>query len=129
MNGHNLQTLSILIKKNNIEVIDLKSIDLTGRLHHVSLPVRENILKDIVTDGVAFLSNRCLPRAVVDPVGGDDRRSRGSGAGHRIPGEGRRDPRGRRLDRALVRPVGPQHLDLAEHDDCDPATIRRQGGT
>lgn len=54
MNEHSLQSLNSLIKKNNIEVIDLKSIDLTGRLHHVSLPVHENILKDIVSEGVGF---------------------------------------------------------------------------
>ena len=34
-----LQKCNNLIKQNKIEVIDLKAIDLTGRLHHISLPV------------------------------------------------------------------------------------------
>jgi len=43
-----------LIKNNKIEFIDLKAIDLTGRLHHISLPVYNNILKKLVKEGVGF---------------------------------------------------------------------------
>ena len=37
-----------IIKKNKIEFIDLKAIDLTGRLHHISLPVYPNILEKLI---------------------------------------------------------------------------------
>jgi glutamine synthetase len=53
-NGGAIPRLNSLIKKNNIEIIDLKCIDLTGRLHHVSLPVYNNILNDLMNDGVGF---------------------------------------------------------------------------
>ena len=49
-----LQVCNNLIKKNNIEVIDLKCIDLTGRLHHISLPVYPNILEKLLSNGVGF---------------------------------------------------------------------------
>jgi glutamine synthetase len=54
METKNLQNLNNLIKKNNIENIDIKCIDLTGRLHHVTLPVYNNILQDLLKDGVGF---------------------------------------------------------------------------
>jgi glutamine synthetase len=50
----NLKSINDFIKKNKIEVIDLKCIDLTGRLHHISLPVYENILTDLLKEGVGF---------------------------------------------------------------------------
>ena len=43
-----------LIKKNKIQVIDLKALDLVGRLHHISLPVYKDTLKKIVDEGVGF---------------------------------------------------------------------------
>ncbi len=43
-----------LIKKNKIEFIDLKCIDLSGRLHHITLPVKNNILEMLVKEGVGF---------------------------------------------------------------------------
>jgi len=49
-----LQNCENLIKKNNIEVIDLKCIDLTGRLHHISLPVYPGILRKLLKYGVGF---------------------------------------------------------------------------
>jgi glutamine synthetase len=49
-----LQVCNNLIKKNNIEVIDLKCIDLTGRLHHISLPAYPNILEKLLSNGVGF---------------------------------------------------------------------------
>jgi len=54
MPKHTLQTINNLIKKLNIEVIDLKSIDLIGRLHHISLPVCNGIMKKLITEGVGF---------------------------------------------------------------------------
>ena len=54
MNSKNLKTINDFIKKNKIEVIDLKCIDLTGRLHHLSLPVYEGILADLLKEGVGF---------------------------------------------------------------------------
>jgi glutamine synthetase len=50
----NLKGINDFIKKNKIEVIDLKCIDLTGRLHHISLPVYDNILSDLLKHGVGF---------------------------------------------------------------------------
>jgi len=50
----NLKSLNDFIKKNKIEVIDLKCIDLTGRLHHISLPIYDNILSNLLKDGVGF---------------------------------------------------------------------------
>lgn len=43
-----------LISKHKIEVIDLKSVDLTGRLHHISLPVTDNLLSTLLREGVGF---------------------------------------------------------------------------
>ncbi|MBT8378302.1 MAG: type I glutamate--ammonia ligase [Ignavibacteria bacterium] len=43
-----------LIKQHKIQVIDLKALDLVGRLHHVSLPVYKDTLKKIVKEGVGF---------------------------------------------------------------------------
>jgi glutamine synthetase len=42
------------IKKNKIEFIDLKTIDLTGRLHHITLPVDNGILEMLLKEGVGF---------------------------------------------------------------------------
>lgn len=50
----NLNKLNNIIKKNGIEIIDLKCIDLAGRLHHVSLPVYNGILNDLIKNGVGF---------------------------------------------------------------------------
>jgi glutamine synthetase len=54
MDTRQLQHCNSLIKKNKIEIIDLKCIDLTGYLHHISLPVYQGILAKLVTDGVGF---------------------------------------------------------------------------
>lgn len=43
-----------LIKRHNIEMIDLKCIDLIGRLHHISLPIRENLITKLINEGVGF---------------------------------------------------------------------------
>jgi len=51
---NDLQNCKTLIKQNKIEVIDLKAIDLTGRLHHISLPVCDNVLDKMIKEGVGF---------------------------------------------------------------------------
>jgi glutamine synthetase len=43
-----------IIKNKKIQVIDLKALDLVGRLHHVSLPVYKDTLKKIVKEGIGF---------------------------------------------------------------------------
>ena len=43
-----------LIKQNNIEFFDLKTIDLVGRLHHVTLPVADGTLERVMEHGVGF---------------------------------------------------------------------------
>jgi len=54
MENHRLQACNTLIRKNCIEMIDLKCIDLTGSLHHISLPVFPGILEKLVSEGVGF---------------------------------------------------------------------------
>ncbi len=43
-----------LLTKHHIEMIDLKCIDLTGYLHHITLPVVPGILNTLLTEGVGF---------------------------------------------------------------------------
>jgi glutamine synthetase len=43
-----------LIAAHNIEFIDLKSVDLVGRLHHVTLPLEDGTLERIMDEGVGF---------------------------------------------------------------------------
>ncbi len=43
-----------LINEHHIEFIDLKTIDLVGRLHHITLPVREGTLECLMEQGVGF---------------------------------------------------------------------------
>ena len=54
MDQENLVRCKKLIKENGIEFVDLKAIDLTGRLHHISLPVYDNILDKLIKEGVGF---------------------------------------------------------------------------
>ncbi len=54
MNDKLLSHCNRVIEEQGIEVIDLKAIDLTGRLHHISLPVRPGILEKLITEGVGF---------------------------------------------------------------------------
>ncbi len=53
MNNH-IKTCNDIIKANNVEFIDLKATDLTGRLHHISLPVVDGLLEKLITEGVGF---------------------------------------------------------------------------
>lgn len=54
MNKKQLQSIKEIIKKNHIEFIDLKANDLTGRLHHITLPYYDNILERLIAEGVGF---------------------------------------------------------------------------
>jgi len=54
MPENKLKIYNQLIKKNKIEVLDLKALDLTGRLHHISLPIQNNLLEKLVREGVGF---------------------------------------------------------------------------
>ena len=54
MDERQLKICNDLIKKNKIGMIDLKCIDLTGYLHHISLPVYPNIISKLVSEGVGF---------------------------------------------------------------------------
>ena len=54
MKINNLKSCSNYIAKHKIEMIDLKCIDLTGYLHHITLPVFPNILAKLLDEGVGF---------------------------------------------------------------------------
>mgnify|MGYP000070728458 CR=1 FL=1 len=54
MNIKLLKRCNDIIKNKKIEMIDLKCIDLTGYLHHITLPVSDNILQRLLTEGVGF---------------------------------------------------------------------------
>ncbi|MBK7256820.1 MAG: type I glutamate--ammonia ligase [Ignavibacteriae bacterium] len=49
-----VQECNALIKRHKIEMIDLKCIDLTGALHHISLPVHPGLLQRLLNEGVGF---------------------------------------------------------------------------
>ena len=54
MQDAQVQNAKNLIKKHKIEFIDLKANDLTGRLHHISLPVHKDIIEQLLNEGVGF---------------------------------------------------------------------------
>ena len=54
MNQRQLTQCNAIIRKEKIEVIDLKCIDLTGYLHHISLPASPGLLEKLVREGVGF---------------------------------------------------------------------------
>jgi len=43
-----------MIEEHHIEFIDLKTIDLVGRLHHITLPLRNGTLENLMEQGVGF---------------------------------------------------------------------------
>jgi glutamine synthetase len=47
------EAIEALIREKNIEMVDLKSLDLRGRMHHVSIPVT-HFTPAILHDGVGF---------------------------------------------------------------------------
>lgn len=54
MSHNKLESLKSVIDGKQVRMIDLKCIDLTGRLHHISLPVKEGILEKLLEEGVGF---------------------------------------------------------------------------
>ena len=54
MNNGTLKKCNSIIRNKKIEFIDLKCIDLTGYLHHISLPVKPGILEKLLREGVGF---------------------------------------------------------------------------
>ncbi|MCE9637020.1 MAG: type I glutamate--ammonia ligase [Planctomycetes bacterium] len=54
MTDPRLAKCNALLRKNKVEFIDLKCIDLTGALHHITLPVRPKILEKMLAEGVGF---------------------------------------------------------------------------
>lgn len=52
--NNDLKNCNEIIKTNNVEFIDLKATDLTGRLHHISLPYFEGLLEKLIEEGVGF---------------------------------------------------------------------------
>jgi len=48
------EKLKKLISDNEIQFVDLKCIDLLGRLHHVTLPYHDGILESLTSEGVGF---------------------------------------------------------------------------
>ncbi len=54
MDSKLIKVCNNLIKQHKIEMIDLKCIDLTGYLRHISLPVIPNILEKLLAQGVGF---------------------------------------------------------------------------
>ncbi|MEW5843899.1 MAG: type I glutamate--ammonia ligase [Bacteroidota bacterium] len=54
MSKQTVKSVNELIKKNKIEFVDLKSVDLSGRLHHITLPINDDVLTKIIKEGVGF---------------------------------------------------------------------------
>lgn len=54
MQNHTIETINRLLKDNEVEFVDLKAIDLVGRLHHITLPVHTGIMEKLVSEGVGF---------------------------------------------------------------------------
>lgn len=52
--GNLINTCNEIIKNNQVEFIDLKATDLTGRLHHISLPFFDGLLEKLINEGVGF---------------------------------------------------------------------------
>jgi glutamine synthetase len=51
---NSMEKTKTIIKENNIKFIDLKTIDLVGRLHHITIPYENGILDTLLNDGVGF---------------------------------------------------------------------------
>jgi glutamine synthetase len=54
MDPKELKRCNDIIKNQKIEMIDLKCIDLTGYLHHITLPASQTILEKLLNEGVGF---------------------------------------------------------------------------
>jgi glutamine synthetase len=49
-----IERVEQLIADHRIEFIDLKTLDLVGRLHHITLPIRPDTLRNLMEQGVGF---------------------------------------------------------------------------
>ena len=49
-----IKRIQKLIDEHHIEFIDLKTLDLVGRLHHITLPLRQGTLECLMDQGVGF---------------------------------------------------------------------------
>jgi glutamine synthetase len=49
-----IENTNRIIKENDIKFIDLKTIDLVGRLHHITIPFEDGILEKLTKNGVGF---------------------------------------------------------------------------
>ena len=54
MANKHLAQSNALLRKHKVRFVDLKAIDLTGALHHITLPVRQGILEKMLAEGVGF---------------------------------------------------------------------------
>ena len=54
MIAYDQKHLQSLIEQHDIEFIDLKVSDMSGRMHHLTLPYTEGILENLLKDGVGF---------------------------------------------------------------------------
>ncbi len=54
MTQKSIQNVNEMISELGVEFIDIKAIDLSGRLHHITLPVCDGIMERLVNDGVGF---------------------------------------------------------------------------
>jgi len=52
--NQDLTRVQQFITENNIEFLDLKTIDLVGRMHHVTLPIQDGTLARVMEQGVGF---------------------------------------------------------------------------
>ena len=51
---NDFERIHAFIREHHIEFLDLKTIDLVGRLHHVTLPLEEDTLERTMEQGVGF---------------------------------------------------------------------------
>ncbi len=51
---HDIESITRFISDHSIEFLDLKTVDLVGKLHHVTLPVASGIMENIMNHGVGF---------------------------------------------------------------------------
>ncbi len=49
-----IEKLKEIIKDQQIKFIDLKTIDLVGRLHHITLPCKDGLLESLIKEGIGF---------------------------------------------------------------------------
>lgn len=53
MNQHSFETVRRMAQQNGVEFVDLKVLDLTGRLHHITFPFAR-FTPDVLDEGIGF---------------------------------------------------------------------------